>query len=83
MFSGGIEKQHQAVMNQVYNINIIYTNKLFYYIHLLPFSHFLELLVINHSLSDETFLFFGGWSFPMYWLFYNLHGCTLVHSWDG
>ena len=53
MFSGGKEKRHRAVMGQNYKINIKYTNKLFYYIDLLPFTNLLELLVINHSSSQR------------------------------
>ena len=32
MFSGGIEKQHRAVMSQNYNTDIIHTNKLLYWL---------------------------------------------------
>ena len=55
MFSRGMEKQHRAVMGQNYNINIIYKNKLFYYIDLRPFTSLLELLVINQNSSEERF----------------------------
>ena len=61
MFSRGMEKQHRAVMGQNYNINIIYKNKLFYYIDLLPFTNLLELLVINHSSSEGRYIFVPQW----------------------
>ena len=62
MFSRGMEKQHRAVMGQNYNIiNIIYKNKLFYYIDLLPFTNLLELLVINHSSFEGKNIFVPRW----------------------
>ena len=49
-------------MGQNYNIiNIIYKNKLFYYIDLLPFTNLLELLVVNHSSFEGRNIFVPRW----------------------
>ena len=51
-------------------------------IDLLPFAKLLELLAINHSLSERRTIFVSQLlKFVVFWLFYNLHGCALPCSW--
>ena len=52
-------------------MNTIYTNNLFYYIDLIPFTNLLELLVINHSSS-----FVPRWFVRL--LFLLFHFCSSV-----
>ena len=63
------------VVNKV-NFRVLTKPKLFLIIDLLPFAKFLELLAIYHGSSERRIiLFLGCWNSPMFWLFYNLHGC--------
>ena len=66
------------VLNKV-NFKCLHKPKLFLITDLLPFARLLDLLAINHS-SSERRIFLDYWSPPMFWLFYNLHGCALPHK---
>ena len=51
----------RAMLQRKFNKLLIYTNKLFYYIDLLPFDNLLELLVIDHNSSERRNIFVRQW----------------------
>ena len=68
------------VLNKV-NLDCLPNPELFHITDFLLFTRLLELLAINHNLSERR-ISFVPWllKFPMFWLFYNLHKQALPRS---